>query len=258
MTLVDSASSSDDEVSDSKHQPWTSPLPPPLFSPNAQVPVLSLTNQQPENFEMPSVLLISPTVSHASGNDHASVVVAVVAEKSTFLIPRASLMQELVPCSLSSRRKILHVISGPIRNGSGSYPSSCHSVGCVMQLLRIPASSKNVPRNQVNSSFAERENDYGKDAFFSLNELTPLACNHLQLYPYHLPACQLATFLFLSSVLIDYITNFKGTVKKARAKGVKGERRVIEHFNKVASVSEAKWVGGDGQDPTNNNGTYIG
>ncbi|KAK8612362.1 hypothetical protein V6N13_092478 [Hibiscus sabdariffa] len=85
MTLVDSASSSDDEVSDSKHQPWTSPLPPPLFSPNAQVPVLSLTNQQPENFEMPSVLLISPTVSHASGNDHASVVVAVVAESESLM-----------------------------------------------------------------------------------------------------------------------------------------------------------------------------
>ncbi|KAK8575530.1 hypothetical protein V6N12_063201 [Hibiscus sabdariffa] len=179
MTLVDSASSSDDEVFDSKHQPWTSPLLPPLSPPNAQVPVLSLANQKPENFEMPSVLLISLTVSFASGNDHASVVVAVVTES------------EAIP-------------------HSKSIPDA--GAGALFPLIL-------------------------KEGFISFILLCLLAPHPL---------------------LISEQLSVAWIIYKARAKGVKGERRVIEHFNKVASVSAAKWVGGDGQDPTNNKGTYIG
>ncbi|XVE90797.1 hypothetical protein DITRI_Ditri20bG0105500 [Diplodiscus trichospermus] len=89
MSLVDYASSSDDDVSDSEHEPpqqrHDAPAPPPPRHPSPPKTLASgsSADQKPETLEkLPdaSMLLNSPTVSLTSGNDHASVVAAAMAE----------------------------------------------------------------------------------------------------------------------------------------------------------------------------------
>ncbi|XP_021295329.1 uncharacterized protein LOC110424937 [Herrania umbratica] len=92
MSLVDYASSSDDDVSDSereppqqRHEPPPPPLPRTPSPPKTQASGSSV-DQKPETFErLPdaSMLLNSPTVSLLSGNDHASVVAAAMAESAS-------------------------------------------------------------------------------------------------------------------------------------------------------------------------------
>ncbi|GMI84930.1 hypothetical protein HRI_002162300 [Hibiscus trionum] len=87
MSLVDYASSSDDDVSDSEHEPPQQRRHEPQPAPKPQRPPFppktlesgSSADQEPETIEkLPdaSMLLNSPTVPLTSGNDHASVVAA--------------------------------------------------------------------------------------------------------------------------------------------------------------------------------------
>ncbi|XP_022745032.1 uncharacterized protein LOC111295685 [Durio zibethinus] len=85
MSLVDYASSSDDDVSDSEHEPPALPTQRPP-SPRKTLPSGSSLDQRPETFEkLPdaSVLLNSPRVSLISGDNHASVVAAAMAESAS-------------------------------------------------------------------------------------------------------------------------------------------------------------------------------
>ncbi|XP_022764922.1 uncharacterized protein LOC111310074 [Durio zibethinus] len=94
MSRVDYASSSDDDLPGSEHESPqqlhelpASPPPRPPSSPKTQASSgCSFADQKPETFEkLPdaSMLLNSPTVSLVSGNDHASIVVAAVAESAS-------------------------------------------------------------------------------------------------------------------------------------------------------------------------------
>ncbi|XWS65753.1 hypothetical protein CRYUN_Cryun05aG0140400 [Craigia yunnanensis] len=125
MSLVDYASSSDDDVSDSdreppqqRHEPLAPPPQRPL-SPPKTLASGSSADQKPETFEkLPdaTVLLNSPTVSLVSGNDHASVVAAAMVESvsrkrdskgmmglgsSVSIPPRAKLPRATLPHSKS-------------------------------------------------------------------------------------------------------------------------------------------------------------
>ncbi|XP_039002531.1 uncharacterized protein LOC120128995 isoform X2 [Hibiscus syriacus] len=90
MSLVDYASSSDDDVSDSEHElPQRRPEPPPAPqpqrppSPPKTLPSGSSANQKPESLEkLPdaSMLLNSSAFLFTSGNDHASMVAAAMAD----------------------------------------------------------------------------------------------------------------------------------------------------------------------------------
>ncbi|KAG4164394.1 hypothetical protein ERO13_A13G012500v2 [Gossypium hirsutum] len=128
MSLVDYASSSDDDVSDSEHEPPQQrheppPAPPPRrpSSPPKTLESGSSAVQKPETLEkLPdaSMLLNSPTVPLTSGNDHASVVAAAMADNlsrkrdskgmmgsgsnnSTPPLPRAKLPRATLPHSKS-------------------------------------------------------------------------------------------------------------------------------------------------------------
>ncbi|TYI45145.1 hypothetical protein E1A91_D13G015700v1 [Gossypium mustelinum] len=128
MSLVDYASSSDDDVSDSEHEPPQQrheppPAPPPRRPPSPPKTLESGSSavQKPETLEkLPdaSMLLNSPTVPLMSGNDHASVVAAAMADNlsrkrdskgmmgsgssnSTPPLPRAKLPRATLPHSKS-------------------------------------------------------------------------------------------------------------------------------------------------------------
>ncbi|MFQ6657221.1 hypothetical protein Gotur_026995, partial [Gossypium turneri] len=128
MSLVDYASSSDDDVSDSEHEPPQQrheppPAPPPRRPPSPPKTLESGSSavQKPETLEkLPdaSMLLNSPTVPLTSGNDHASVVAAAMADNlsrkrdskgmmgsgssnSTQPLPRAKLPRATLPHSKS-------------------------------------------------------------------------------------------------------------------------------------------------------------
>ncbi|KAK8531734.1 hypothetical protein V6N13_131093 [Hibiscus sabdariffa] len=91
MSLVDYASSSDDDVSDSEHEPPQQRRQEPPPAPQPQRPPCppktlesgSSADQKPEYLEkLPdaSMLLNSPDVPLTSGNDHASMVAAAMAD----------------------------------------------------------------------------------------------------------------------------------------------------------------------------------
>ncbi|XVF40836.1 hypothetical protein PTKIN_Ptkin01aG0148300 [Pterospermum kingtungense] len=90
MSLVDYASSSDDDVSDSEQEPPKqryeappAPQPSPPRPPSPPKTLASGSSSTLEKLPDASVLLNSPTVSLRSSNDHASVVAAAMAESAS-------------------------------------------------------------------------------------------------------------------------------------------------------------------------------